>query len=440
MDLFKILNNHPSQKVALKYNNEIMTYGCLVKEVQKRSRELKEVSVLGLALDNSINWMLWDLAAIHSNVIVVPIPPFFNKPQITHLMKQAGITHLATGSGLSQTDMTVMVDHIPRTAKITFTSGSTGTPKGVCLPSDKLGNVATQILEALGQDYAGKHLSVLPLSILLENIAGVYTGLLAGATVQLAQMNKFGLGYRNLHAIIEASQATSIILVPELLKKLTTQTIEQGPLPNLKFIAVGGAKVDPYFIIKARSIGLPVYEGYGLSECGSVLSLNTPSEDKIGTVGKLLSNNKVSIVNGELVISNPGFLGYVNEPAPQIYSSGDLGCIEQGFLKITGRKKNILITSYGRNISPEWVESILEIQPEINQAIVYGDGQATLSALVSLTENLKDAGSIFEKANSMLPSYAKINQFRVVEPFTLMNGFLTGNGKLKRQAILNNYL
>ena len=218
------------------------------------------------------------------------------------------------------------------------------------------------------------------------------------------------------------------------------QAAAKGPLPDLKFIAVGGSKVDPALITQARLMGLPVYEGYGLSECASVVSLNTPKNDKPGSVGKILPHVKTRISEGEIQIKNPGFLGYVGEDAPEIFSTGDLGTIdEEGFLSVTGRKKNILITSYGRNVSPEWVESILLSQPAIAQAIVYGDAQPHLSALIVPSSAQADIQGAVNAANLRLPDYAQIKDFQVVPAFSLANDMITGTGRPRRDQILKNY-
>ncbi|MCB1532881.1 MAG: AMP-binding protein [Alphaproteobacteria bacterium] len=439
--LFETLISHPSDTIALRDGETVLHYGDLMTEIEKRVEKLSEVKVLGLALDNSVEWALWDLAALKAEIPCVPLPLFFTQEQMHHALHAAGVTHILSYTGLCDTGMRAPVNRLPEgTAKITFTSGTTGTPKGVCLPRTAMERVAASIVEVLGEEFAGEHQCVLPLAVLLENVAGVYAGLIAGCTVHLNGLQQFGEGYENLHSVLNASQATSVILVPEILRMLMAQVSVRGPLPDLKFMAVGGSKLDPTLILQARQMGLPVYEGYGLSECASVVSLNTPQMDKLGSVGKLLPHVKARITNGEIQIEDPGFLGYIGEPASAVLNSGDLGGLdENGFLQVTGRKKNVLITSYGRNVSPEWVESALLASPKIMQAIVYGDTQPFLSALVVPAPGAADIQDAIDAVNKSLPDYAQVKNFKTVPPFTVAAATLTGTGRPRRKEILNLY-
>ncbi|MCB9982188.1 MAG: AMP-binding protein [Rhodospirillales bacterium] len=463
--LFELILNHAPEKIALRDETQSVRYGDLGREVQNRVEALDGVSVLAIALDNSVDWVLWDLAALKAGTPCVPVPPFFTPEQIFHSLQSAGVTHILSPEGLRNTG-TERKDVLPKgTAKVTFTSGTTGTPKGVCLPRSAMENVAGSIVEVLGNEFAGTHASVLPLAVLLENVAGLYAGLIAGCAIELTGLNNFGQNYEHLHNVLKSSKATSVILVPEILRVLMAQIAIQGALPDLKFIAVGGSKIDPALVMQARSIGLPVYEGYGLSECASVVSLNTPKEDKPGSVGKLLAHVKARIVNGEIQIENPGFLGYVSASSlregnadeaiqrPQekslgcfadarndVFATGDLGDFdEDGFLSVTGRKKNVLITSYGRNVSPEWVESVLLAHPAIAQAVVYGDAQPHLSAILVPSSAQANIQSAVNTANHSLPDYAQIKDFKTSSPFTVEGGLLTGTGRPRREQILNLY-
>lgn len=434
------LKEHDPQKIALQDAQRALSYGDLRREIQKRTEALKDVTTLALALDNSVDWVLWDLAALAARVPCVPVPPFFTPDQVMHLLAAAGVSHILNSTGLVPS-ATHKENVLPQhTAKVTFTSGTTGTPKGVCLPRAALENVARSITTVLGDEFVGVHVSVLPLAVLLENIAGVYAGLMAGCTIHLVSLPSWGQNYAHLHEVLKSTKASSAIVVPEILRILLMQTLTQGALPDLKFLAVGGSKVDAALVQQARSAGLPAYEGYGLSECASVVSLNTPRLDRVGSVGRLLPHVNAEIIDGEILIKNPGFLGYIGEPAPDIFKTGDLGDIdEEGFVSITGRQKNVLITSYGRNISPEWVESVLLSQPAIAQAIVYGDAQPALSALIVPTSpdaSIKDA---IARANARLPDYARIHNFQIVPPFTLAEGTLTGTGRPRREKILSLY-
>lgn len=438
--LFDAIKNHDPERVALRDETRAMTYGDLEGEMQSRINALRDVSVLAVALDNGVEWVLWDLASLKAEIPFVPVPPFFTQDQVSHLLRSAGVSHVISPEGLRGTGMGREGVLPMGTAKVTFTSGTTGTPKGVCLPMTAMENVAGSIVEVLGDEFVGVHACVLPLAALLENVAGVYAGLMAGCTIYLPGLQAFGKNYENIREVLESAGANSVILVPEILRTLMMQVAITGPLPALKFVAVGGSKIDPALIAQTRMMGLPVYEGYGLSECASVVSLNTPSYDKPGTVGKLLPHVRASIIDNEIRIENPGFLGYIGEDAPPVFGTGDLGRIDDdGFLSVTGRRKNVLITSYGRNISPEWIESILLAQPSIAQAVVRGDGKPHLSALIVPASPSADIQTAIDKANSTLPDYACIQDFKIVPPFTVADGTLTGTGRPRRDRILTLY-
>lgn len=442
--LLEVLPMHRPDTIALKDEGIEITYGEIVEKIDEKVEMIKsrKIQSLGITLDNSAEWVLWDLAAFKAEIVCVPIPPFFSEEQTQHTIQTATITHIITPHGLQETGVRYDANKFPEgTAKVTFTSGTTGQPKGVCLSKEGMETVAYNLFEAIGSDFVGHHLCVLPLAVLLENVAGVYTGLIAGCTVHLMGLVSFGAHYQNLYQALHNTQATSAILVPEILKSLIAQCMHAPQLDSLKFVAVGGSKVDPHLIDKANILGLPVYEGYGLSECGSVVSLNTPKNHKSGTCGKLLPHIHVSIKDGEIEIKDPVFLGYIGETAPPIFPTGDLGDIKDGYLHIEGRKKNVIITSYGRNISPEWLESKLLATPHIMQAIVYGDAQPHLSALiVSISPTNEEVYRVVEKINATLPEYAQIKDIQIVPPFTLENGLLTGTGRPKRQKIIHQFV
>ncbi|MBO6826541.1 MAG: AMP-binding protein [Sneathiella sp.] len=438
--LFKAIAAHRA-KIALREAGKSLTYDDLLDEVQERSQRLRASDRISLELDNGIEWILWDLAALHAGAVCVPIPPFFTEAQKAHVFKTAGITSRITPHGILPLAGSGPVDLPEGTFKITFTSGTTGNPKGVCLSREGLLTVACSLYERLGKAFVGTHVSVLPLGILLENIAGVYTALLAGSEVRINPLSSFGEMYANLHEILKSEQATTVILVPEVLRLLMKQVMIEGPLEALEFVAVGGSRVDPHLIGAARQMGLPVYEGYGLSECASVVALNVPGEDKPGTVGCLLPHIVAAIREGEIFISNPAFLGYVGEPKTGEYATGDLGSFDaDGYLSLDGRKKNVLITSYGRNVSPEWVESTLLLQPDIAQAVVFGDGEPHLRALIVPSHPQANLIHAIKLSNELLPDYAQIHHFTAVPSFTIENGLLTGTGRPKRDQILAAHL
>jgi len=189
----------------------------------------------------------------------------------------------------------------------------------VCLSKDNQFKVALSLVKSIGLTKP-RHLCLIPFPTLLENIAGIYSPLIAGGTVIVLSDNERGfqgsrlISPEQLLSCITHHQPDSLILVPELLQVLI-MGVEQGwtPPQSLKFIAVGGSKVSDMLIAKARECQLPVYQGYGLSECGSVVSLCTPNHDTRNSAGCLLPHLKVSVENEELVITGNTFLGYLED-------------------------------------------------------------------------------------------------------------------------------
>ena len=403
----------------------------------------------------------------------------------TKTIKSEQATHI-TGSFYQLAD--TIIDHtLSSTAsdfcKVTYTSGSTGMPKGVCLGQDTLMRIVESLSGALADTLTDNtnnalevtdttsnfsHLSALPFATLLENVAGVYVSLYMGRTLVTGHIDQFGLlsnqafDAERLMTTVQIYHIASVILLPQMLKAIcehmaantTTKSNNNVAVPSLKFMAVGGGKVSPQLLQEANALRLPVYEGYGLSECGSVVSLNTPKANRTGSVGKPMPHASVSIADsGEVMVKGNAMQGYLNHDNSKddngIITTGDIGYLDDdGYLYITGRRKNVLISSFGRNISPEWVEAQLSTQPIIYQVAVLGDGEPHLSAVIvanpNMTATSSDPQSAIAQAvyvvNQTLPDYARIKQWHLAEqPFSMENGLLTNNGKLRRAHIFTAY-
>jgi long-subunit acyl-CoA synthetase (AMP-forming) len=426
----------------------------------------------GILADNSPEWIAVDLATQALGITLVPLPSFFTSNQIAHTIRTSGIQALFCSNteyaknlgfllksdyqgnlGLFESDSAktsiALEASLKNVQKITFTSGTTSEPKGVCLSTDQQWNVAQTLEMSLRSLGIKKHLNLLPLPVLLENIAGVYTALLCGAEnicLPLGDVGLLGASQFNADTCINAIvqyQAESVILLPQMLQAITMKCSQDDPrLKSLKFVAVGGAKTPEVLIMAARAKGIPAYEGYGLSECSSVVALNTPSFDKLGSVGRPLVNRKIRIAkDGEIEIAGQGATHYLGETVTtnEWLATGDLGHINSdGYLFIDGRKKNVLITSFGRNVSPEWPESLLLGSSVIAQAVVMGDGQASLTALIvpvntSITDT--EIQQAINQVNQELPDYAQMSHWLLIELMTPANGLVTVNGRPKRQAI-----
>jgi long-subunit acyl-CoA synthetase (AMP-forming) len=447
-----------------------LDYATLYAEVLYRQERLRDeqVQVVALALDNGVDAMLWDLAVLFEGLTCVTLPPFFSTAQRAHCLAQSQAERVIAEpeleaelrvAGYEQRGefwCRVFSGHkrMPvGTAKLTFTSGTTGTPKGVCLSADSLLRVARELEQASEPANPQHHLAVLPLAILLENL-GCYAALYAGATLSLPTQKTLGIQSASgvdvprLLGYLTTRSPQSLILVPQLLLLLVGAAEQKAFDPqHMSFVAIGGARVSENLLRRAQRVGLPVYEGYGLSECASVVCLNRPGARRPGSVGQPLAHVEVRLAeDGEVLIKGSALLGYLDESpyTEEWWPSGDLGEFDpQGFLYIKGRKKHQFITSYGRNVNPEWVESELTQRRHIAQAFVYGEAMPRNHALLwphrpDCTDT--ELAAAVAEANDALPDYAQVHQWtRLPYPFTAANGLLTANGRPRRDAIVAQY-
>ena len=462
---------------ALRGEGEEISYARLLEAIVERRGVLEAVGArrVALALDNGPQWALWDLALLAGGQVCVPLPGFFSPTQQMHVLDSAGIdTLIVDPAAASATLFAGFVPVAPGilqrtppqlpalpagTAKITYTSGSTGQPKGVCLSAAAQLAVAHSVAQIGEGGAVERHLGVLPLATLLENIAGLYAGLLAGARVELLPMRTIGFsgggGFDSARFLqtLHAHRPHSLILLPQMLLALVGAAEQDHALPaGLRFVAVGGGQVSPRLLQRAEALGLPVYEGYGLSECASVVCLNTPSARRIGTVGRPLPHAGVRIGDdGEVQVRGARMLGYLGEAPPADalavdawLGTGDLGHFDDGFLVLHGRRKHQFITAYGRNVNPEWVEAELVQQGAIAQAWVHGEARPeNLAVLVPRRADCSDVEleAAVAAANAGLPDYARAHRWlRAEAPFTPANGLLTANGRLRRAALAAHYL
>lgn len=452
-----------SQGCALQGDVQRLDWVTLWSQIEQLADRLRQTGWqrVGLMGDNSPAWVVADLACLRAGVVNVPIPGFFSADQQSHVMQQGALDGLVITDG----ETACVMDAIqlrglapaakptalpPGTVKVTFTSGSTGQPKGVCLSAANLDRTAEALRDRVGMLGIRRHLCVLPLATLLENVAGVYLALWLGAEVVLPSLRRLGMqgssqvDPRALAAGLQSLPADSMILVPELARLLVTLVGTAGlTLARLKFVAVGGARVAPGLLGQAHALGIPLYEGYGLSECGSVVALNTPLDERAGSVGRVLEHVNVECdAQGQVWVSGNTHLGYLGAStvAEERWATGDLGRLDDdGYLSIQGRSKNILITAFGRNVSPEWIESeVLDALP-VQQALVWGEGEPRLSVLVYAAPSVSDRalGQALRALNKHLPDYAQPHTlYRLPEPLSTASGYLTQNGRIKRQTLL----
>jgi len=477
--LASALRAAPPDRVALDDGDRTITYGDLGLLLEEEADWLAARGErFALLADNGIGWAVSDLALHLRRLPSVPLPGYFTHGQLLHVLDDAGIDCLLTDdaararellagwrvegvsgrTGLTafrrQLDFASRPPLPPGTIKVTYTSGSTALPKGVCLGAGELEAVAASLAEATATLGVERHVCLLPLATLLENVGGIYAPLIAGARSVLPAASATGMSYAGpdvprLLACIAALAPDSLILVPELLRVLVLAAERGWPVPkSLEFVAVGGASVAPELLERAAAAGLPVYEGYGLSECASVVCLNRPGARRPGSVGRPLPHARVRIAaDGEIMVSGVTMRGYLGEPprAPgEEWHTGDLGEVDaDGYVYVRGRLKNIFITSFGRNVAPEWVEREIALEPAIRHVMVHGEARPYAVAVVSTAPGGADAATIdraIASANQRLPDYARVRRWvRAPEPFSFDNGMLTSNGRLRRPAIVERH-
>lgn len=491
--LWSALCRHADEKgdkpAILRYNGALetaYTWSELREAVAALARRLRTDSIGTLAIHggNSAQWILIDIACDIAGVTLLPLPNFFSTGQLQHALETVRVDALLSDDlpkldcpavkALHQCGQVAGLDYLmPKinsmgafsapvipalTHKITFTSGSTGNPKGVCLSQSHMETVCDSLLAVTASCNVNRHLCVLPFATLLENLAGVHTPLRHGAEVVVADQEVLGFngasGFRlpDFLKALAYCRPNSMVLIPQLLEALVMSCDAGFAIPDsFRFIAVGGATVSPALLDRAWAHGLPVFEGYGLSECGSVVSLNSPENRRNGTLGKPLPHCRVQIIDEEIVVYGPVFLGYVGDTQSWqqdasigTYHTGDLGELdEDGFLHYLGRRKNLIVSSFGRNINPEWVEAELNQFSQIAQCFVFGDSRPFCIALIAVRGDQVPDLSVqmaIDKANEQLPAFAQVKKwFRLADPLPPGGGreldLMTSNGRPRRLQI-----
>ncbi|MDA7444115.1 AMP-binding protein [Candidatus Pelagibacter ubique] len=383
-------------------------------------------------------------------------------------------------------------------ACIIYTSGTQGNPKGVVLSH---GGILNNCEGALGllKEFVSKKpkfLTWLPLSHSYEHTVQ-FVQIVVGAQVFYAEsiekliknmgncspeiMTAVPRFYQNLHQKINTnfSKATGIkkFLINQTIKLgnkklnrvqfslieslinlvcdlLVRKKIKEQFGGNLKAFISGGGALDKEVGCFLNAIGLSTLQGYGLTETSPVVSCNSINEIRVETVGKPFRGNLVKIANdGEILVKGENvMLGYWNneEETNKVLkngwlSTGDIGEFYGEFLKITDRKKDIIITPGGDNISPIKIESDLNKSNYIEQSLVYGDNKPYLVCLIVLSSEYKNIKNEeikieIEKINKNLSKIEKIKKFFVIKnQFTIENNMMTPTLKLKRYKIIKTY-
>ncbi len=324
---------------------------------------------------------------------------------------------------------------------VVYTSGTTGAPKGALISSKNVLEISREVVPLLGANEDDLILSYLPLCHVAEKIFTVFIPLTVGCTVH------FGESIETVQSDLREVSPTIFLGVPRIWEKMYAsvqlkmkdsswlkRTLfdyfgrkgteiserrrrgESGALDSLTWLVgdmvlfrplqerlglrrcrlpvTGAAPISGELLSWFNGVGVPILEGYGQTECAGVCHINPPGENRIGTVGKTLPLLDCKIADdGEILVRGPAvFVGYLNRPDATEETvqdgwlhTGDIGSIdEDGYLSITGRKKEIIITAGGKNLSPEYIENALKISPYIKEAIAIGDRRKFVSALIQI--------------------------------------------------------
>ena len=383
-------------------------------------------------------------------------------------------------------------------ACIIYTSGTQGNPKGVILSHGGILNNCDGAMEIL-QPFLSKNsrfLTWLPLSHSYEH-AVQFVQICVGAKVFYAEsieklvknmndckphiMTAVPRFYQNLYQKINStfSKATGFKkkLINKMLQlgskkinkkklsffekindflldKIVRKKIKSQFGGELQAFVSGGGPLDKDVGTFLNAIGLPTLQGYGLTETSPVVSCNPIHDIRVETVGPPFEGNEVKLADdGEILVKGENvMLGYWNnkEETDKVLKdgwlyTGDIGSFEENYLKITDRKKDILVTPGGDNISPLKIENELVNSTFIDQALVYGDNKPYLVAMIVLSEDKKKSSkeeiqNEIEKVNINLTKVEKIKKFFISnEKFTIENGMQTPTMKLKRYKIIQKF-
>jgi len=396
---------------------------------------------------------------------------------------------------IRQRNAMVERDHL---ATIVYTSGTTGWPKGVEITHGNLLANIEGILRVIALQAGDRFLSVLPLAHIFERTTGHFLPYLSGVEIAYSR------GPQTIAADLASARPSVLLAVPRMYQLLFERAQAQatrswlasqalawagstGSLRaflggrllgrglkrrlggSMRLLISGGAPLAPEVAAFFRQAGLPIVEGYGQTETAPVVSVNPPGAIRTGTVGPPLPNVAIRVAaDGEILVRGPSVMrGYWGKPrATDETFDGDWLCTgdtggmdEAGYLYITDRKKDILVTSGGKNVPPQRIELRLTAQPLIHQAVVFGNNQAYLGALIVPNwEHL--AGQLGEEALADpegeavtrlmrttihqalkdLPAWEQVRRFRVLrEAFSEDAGEVTPTLKIRRKVIQDRY-
>ena len=421
---------------------------------------------IGVFANNGLQWAIAECGISATENTFIPLPRFFSDEQLQGIIEDSECDLIYTDSNnydrisklFSNTKLFLngsipfqLSDQEIHHTRIIYTSGTTGTPKGVIQTCKQMNLVTDALVQHFNINCNDKYFSLLPSSTLLEQIASIHCILQGSAcTVFKPEISNEIFNLKsNFVEEIAKHKINLLCLTPALLDVFmkSYQQSEQLFTYPFKAITVGGSKAPVSILEKAKDLKLPIVEGYGLSECCSVVSVNHPSTNKTGSVGRVLPGMEVIIKDSEVLVKSHSLMkGYKHkEPfQDEYYHTGDLGEIDdEGYLSILGRKDDVIALKNGRNINPSWIESLVSKNLNLIDVYAFNNANNEFSLALRIPEHMSSI-NIKSQIDTFVPEYARPERVYAIQPdFITKNTLMNSSGKIdkfKLQKIINSNL
>ena len=478
--IFTQLHQHPDAK-WITINDKFITYAQVIESLARLKETLNAAhltdlnrKIVGIAMNASYEFIIVDLLCLREQAITLPISLGCNDDQIRTLLSDVDIVlvrndrdavrissilpnkplvNAKTRTVLKKYQWNGNTKNLPaQIAKIIYTSSTASEPKGVLIKSSSLMILMDSLLKIFPQQ-ALSYLSFCSMTLLVEQIFAIYCTLLTkGILIILPEsIHEVDINFmpsKIFFNLIRDYQPTFAYLTAQLIYDLN-QMEHWNDFPKDTYYIYGGAPINYRIMEELTQKGFKIYEGYGLSETTSVVSINGFDNCRSGTAGKILPHIDYKIYDGELLLRGPSICaGYFapNQSASEIdkegyLHTGDLASVDYDrYLTIQGRKEHILTLLNDHNISPEWVESKLKKYGNVENCIVLGKGQEFLTAIL-LGSKEKNMDLLMQKVNADLPHYAQIQYLIIiVDKEKFKNKYFTVTNHPKRALIHQDYI
>ncbi|PWV80744.1 long-chain acyl-CoA synthetase [Nocardia neocaledoniensis] len=472
------------------------------------------VAVLGRT---SLAWALLDCAAMAVGAVIVPVYPTSSPAQIAHILRDSGSRFHAAETAADAARLTdagaagavwsfdelgagaeggehpgldarIAAVGAADLAMIVYTSGTTGLAKGCMISHRNMYVTAANTARQVEGIFDGTTVLALPLSHVFGQTI-LFACLYGGSRTHLLP------GVPDLVPALATLRPTFLALIPYALEKIRKHVrallpegqedaavargltlLAEGAAPTvaddavaaafggrLRYVISGGASLDDTTAGFYAGFGVVILNCYGLTEAATAVTVSAPSTNRLGTVGRPIPGTEVGIgADGEVLVRgphvSPGYWGAAADQRPVDAEgwlhTGDIGELDDGHLRITGRKKEILVTSGGKNVAPTPLEDRVRLHPLVSNCMVVGDGRPFVTALITLdaercakwraehpdADPAEAIQAAVDDANSLVSRPESIRAFRVVDgDFTVDAGLLTSSLKLRRAAIAETY-